>query len=72
MAAIMKATEQDFTDLAEAAQLALDSGDRELAMRLDILARKANANISNRKFAPIKRLCRGNNISWREVPSTFI
>lgn len=72
MAAIMKATEQDFTDLATAAQLAKDSGDQKLADRLDILARKANANITNTKFPVNPFLSGAKGISWRQVPSCLI
>lgn len=72
MASIMKATEQDFADLAAAANLAKDSGDAELAHRLDILARKANASCTNKKFPVAPFLHGASGITWQQVPSCLI
>lgn len=67
-------TEQDFTDLAEAANLALADGQPELAQRLDRLARIANlflstqfANLATGGLRPP-----GPKKTWRDIPSTLI
>lgn len=66
--------ENDFSVLFEAANLALDSGRKELAIALDKLARKANAALTAvtvRRELPHWPGQVVPKISWRDTPSTL-
>ncbi|RKZ87366.1 MAG: hypothetical protein DRQ39_04315 [Gammaproteobacteria bacterium] len=68
----MRLTEQHFEDLASAAWLAKESGDDELAERLDVMARKANLECSRAEFAKIPSLgSHGPRLEWQDMPSVF-
>lgn len=72
-AVIRGISEDDFTALADAANASLERGDRELAERLDCMARKANAALSRANSADL--LLPGLStatINWRDVPSTLL
>jgi hypothetical protein len=62
--------EQDFADLQEAANNAYDSGDHELAERLDVLARKANAALTRDRMDGYDRISGVHEkVSWKDMPS---
>lgn len=63
----------DFDALVDAAQAAQDSGDRELALKLDWLARKTNAALTNRSN-PTRATGMGGQsrgVRAADVPSTL-
>lgn len=70
----MSYSEQDFSDLSEAAYFAQESGDAELAKRLDTLARKANADLSRQHVLPYVKFGSGSRkkIRWQDMPSTLL
>lgn len=72
MAVITRATEQDFTDLSDAVYLAQQSGNAALALRLDKIARQANASCTNSKFAWGFKFGTCKPITWKQVPSTLL
>jgi len=69
----MRITSDDFETLVEAAYLAKHNDDFNLAEKLDILARKANAQITKResqqRAAGLPSPAR--SFGWRDVPSVF-
>lgn len=70
----MTVTEQDFDDLAFAAYAAQDRGDTDRAQRLDVLARKANADLTRASFPPdLKTFARSHShpVRWQDMPSVF-
>lgn len=73
MAQILGISEADFGALASAANAAMSRGDHETARRLDVMARKANASLSNTKYAAIAIWApKPRAIRWGEVPSTLV
>ena len=68
----MRLTEQHFTDLASAAWLAKESGDDELAVRLDVMARKANLECTRTSCPPIPGTASLEpRLKWQDMPSVF-
>lgn len=68
----MRLTEQHFNDLAAAAWLAKESGDDELADRLDVMARKANLEVSRAETAAFARFgSHGSRLKWQDMPSVL-
>lgn len=66
--------ESDFTVLAGAAETAKRLGDHHGARQLDVLARKANAALSNSRVQGLARgtgFHRGKGLTWRDVPTTL-
>lgn len=72
-ACINSVSEDDFMALATAAQTAMDAGDLKTAMALDKMARKANASLTNTKYAGLQRFCgpAAKRLTWTSVPSTL-
>ena len=67
----MPYSEQDFKDLAFAVAIAEDDGDIELARRLDVLARKANADCTRQSTKGRRGLAGGSKpIRWQDMPYT--
>jgi hypothetical protein len=65
-------SEEDFETLMEAAFLASGEGQYELAEKLDVLARKENARLTNAKFRSLRSLPGSRStVTWRDVPSVF-
>lgn len=73
-ASISNINEEDFCVLARASQAAMDRGDLADAEALDKLARKANASLTNAKYAGAARFVSGNVklLRWSSVPSTLL
>lgn len=63
-------SEKDFQSVASAAFEAQRSGDRDLAAKLDKIARKINAALAKAKYPSM--LGRSHNFTWRRVPSTLV
>lgn len=68
--AIINISEQDFETVASAAFDAQRAGQRDLAVKLDKIARKINAALSNAKYPSI--MGRKHDFGWKDVPSTLI
>jgi hypothetical protein len=68
--AIINISEQDFESVASAAFDAQRKGDRELAVKLDKIARKISAALSKAKYPSI--MGRKHDFGWRDVPSTLV
>ena len=70
----MRLTQQHFEDLANAAWLAKENGDEELAERLDVMARKANLEVTRKETSGYALY--GSNtvprLKWQDMPSVFI
>lgn len=67
----MRFTQQHFEDLADAAWLAKDHGSLELAQRLDVMARKANLEVT-RANNPESAFARGKSrLTWQDMPSVI-
>lgn len=66
-------SEKDFEALANAANLAYEQGKLELAEKLDIIARKANASLTNAPITESRKngFGRIDRLNWKEVPSTI-
>jgi ATP-dependent Lon protease len=64
-------SEQDFDTLFNAAHLAKENGDMELAKKIDKIARKINASLSNAKFSKSPFKSSRDNLSWKEINSVF-
>jgi hypothetical protein len=60
--ATVNVSEQDYDDIASAAHYARYRREATLAQRLDKLARKINAALSNQRVPPL---------TWKDVPSVF-
>lgn len=72
--ASISVSEQDFFDTADAANAASRAGDSVTAGRLDKLARKMNAALSNsrvRNRIGAHRSFEGAPLKWYHVPSTL-
>jgi len=69
----MRLTEQHFEDIVSAAWLAKESGDEELAARLDIMARKANLECTRAYMRGIPTLgsTGEGRLKWQDMPSVF-
>lgn len=65
-------SEKDFEVLATAANAARDSGDMTAALALDKLARKANAALTNAKYASLRTFGGGLRQTWQNTPSTLM
>jgi hypothetical protein len=74
--ASVNVSEDEFFDVANAANRAQDAGDRELARRLDKLARKMNAALSARNtynlVGNLGRSLRSKILNWKDVPTTLL
>lgn len=73
--AVVNLSEKDFEALGAAANLADRAADDDLARRLDMIARKLNAAISNQKMSGLRRHLGGPGcapLSWKDVPSTRV
>lgn len=70
----MSYTEQQFKDLADAANLAQDAGQHGLAARLDVMARKVNAGLAYQGSLKLAEGCpfRPRQIRWQSVPSSLL
>lgn len=73
-ASISGINEEDFCVLARAAQAAKDRGELTDAQALDKLARKANASLTNAKYAGAARFTSSEVklAKWSSVPSTLL
>lgn len=69
----MRLTQQHFEDLADAAWLAKENGDDELAERLDVMARKANLEVTRAETAEFTRFTSPGvpRPKWQDMPSVF-
>ena len=67
--------EEDFTWVADAANKAMERGNKEAAEVLDKLARKINAALSiasvSRKMGTFVKNSQVHPLTWRHVPSTL-
>lgn len=70
----VKISESDFEMLHFAANLAMKNGDTAEALKLDKLARKTSAALSNAKLREMRKLGAPTvkGLTWQEVPSTII
>ncbi len=62
--------ESDFEALAAAANDAYESGDHQLADRLDKIARKLNAALSRQSVSPMFKV--GESFGWTDAPTTIV
>lgn len=67
----MRLTQQHFEDLASAAWLAKDSGDDELAERMDIMARKANLEVTRMQNPETPFSSGVSRLKWQDMPSVL-
>lgn len=67
-------TEDDFSALVQAANWAQERGDSATAAALDKLARKANAALTNAKYAgeAFWTTAGRPRITWKSVPTTLL
>lgn len=68
---ILNITEQDFVALSVAANVLKERGDIDLARRLDKIARKANAGLSNAQTTRMTGFHPRKPLKWRDIPSVF-
>lgn len=68
---MISVTEDEFNAVASAAVDAFNDGDIETAERLDKLARKINADLSNAHVSSITPMRTTGKPSWRDMPSTL-
>jgi hypothetical protein len=72
MSPTMTALQQQFEDLARAANMANDAGLKDLAGRLDRMARTANARCSNYELRYLRNFTTNSKgLTWRDVPTTL-
>ncbi len=69
----MRLTQQHFEDLASSAWLAKDNGDDELAERLDIMARKANLEVTRKETSGFALYGSSTvpRLKWQDMPSVL-
>jgi len=73
----MRLTEKHFEDLFTAAWLAKEAGEDDLAERLDVMARKANLEITRaetrRNLGAYARTVETpeTKLTWKDMPSVF-
>ena len=72
--ATINVSEDDFRTVASAARDANEAGDREAARKLDKIARKINAALSNANTpsSPYGFGRQSKRLTWQDCPSTLL